>query len=131
MDIVAKLPQELKEIVWSYVKKDVKVWVSKYYYEKYHNLLILKNIPELNKYVISLIIKKDNYIFDIIYNNMRTSWRQTCIILYGNQTFLTYEALLKHKAVKYNNRYVLEHIKGKQHKKQSKDKKKKLIVWRK
>ena len=114
MDIVAKLPPELKEIVWSYVSLDDKVWTSKYYYERYHNLLILKKIPDFNKYVISLIIKKDNYIFDIIYNNMRTSWRRTCIILYGNQSFLTYEALLKYKATKYNNRHVLEIIKGKQ-----------------
>ena len=113
MDIVAKLPAELKEIVWSYVNVDVKVWASKFYYERYHNLLILKKIPDFNKYVISLIIKKDNYIFDIIYNNMRTSWRYTRLaILYGNQTFLTYEALLKYKAIQYNNRYVLELIKG-------------------
>ena len=129
MDIVAKLPQELKEIVWSYVKLDVKVWVSKHYYEKYHNLLILKNIPDINKYVISLIIKKDNYIFDIIYNNMRTSWRQGSWYMYGNQTFLTYEALLKDKAKKYNNIFVLELIKGKQDKKQSKDNKKKILGW--
>ena len=38
MDIVAKLPPELNEIVWSYVSLDVKVWTSKYYYERYHNL---------------------------------------------------------------------------------------------
>lgn len=112
MDIVAKLPAELKEIVWSYVNVDVKVWASKFYYERYHNLLILKKIPDFNKYVISLIIKKENYIFDIIYNNMRTSWKCRHTILYGYQTFLTYEALLKYKAKKYDNKYVLELING-------------------
>ena len=120
MDIVAKLPPELKEIVWSYVNLDVKVWTSKYYYERYHNLLILKKIPNFNKYMISLIIKKDNYIFDIIYSNMHTSWRHARTILYGDQTFLTYKALLKYKAIKYNNRYVLEIIREKQGKNKEK-----------
>ena len=110
MDIVAKLPTELKEIVWLYVDDNVKVWVSKYHYNKYHNLLILKQIPDFNKYIISLIIKNDKYIFDIIYNNMRKSWCRPTAILYGNQTFRTYEALLKYKALKYNNQFVLELI---------------------
>tara|TARA_Y100000741_G_C18241917_1_gene553988 strand:+ start:1476 stop:1871 length:396 start_codon:yes stop_codon:yes gene_type:complete len=130
MEIVAKLPSELKEIVWSYVDNNTKVWVSKYYYEKYHNLLILKNIPDFNKYIISLIIKNDNYIFDIIYNNMRKSWCRSTSILYGNQTFLTYEALLKYKALKYKNQHIFELIKDKQGKKQSKDIKKKILGWR-
>lgn len=131
MDIVAKLPFELREIIWSYVDINVKVWVSKYYYEKYHNTLILKNIPDFNKYIISLIIKNDHYIFDIIYSDMCTSWRQPTAILYGNQTFLTYEALLKFKATIYKNRHILELIKEKQGKKQSKDIKKKILGWRK
>jgi hypothetical protein len=111
MDIVARLPLEMREIVWSYVDNNIKVWVSKYYYEKYHNVIILKQIPDFNKYIISLIIKNDNYIFDIIYNNMRRSWRHSTAILYGNQTFLTYEALLKYKATIYNNQHILEIIK--------------------
>jgi len=41
MDIVARLPLEMREIVWSYVDNNIKVWVSKYYYEKYHNVIIL------------------------------------------------------------------------------------------
>ena len=110
MDIVAKLPPELKVIVWSYVDINVKVWVSKHYYEKYHNVLILKKIPDFNKYIISLIIKNNNYIFDIIYNNMRKSWRRSTIKIYGNQTFGTYEALIKNKALEYNNQHILERI---------------------
>ena len=131
MEIFSMLPPELKEKIWSYVSLDVKVWITKDYYEKYHNSIILKKIPDFNKYVISLIIKKENYIFNIIYSNMRNTWSRTYSIIYGNQTFLTYEALLKFKANKYNNRYVLELIKGKQDKKQSKDNKKKILGWRK
>ena len=131
MDIVTRLPMELREIVWTHVNLNIKVWVSKCYYEKYHNMLILKKIPDFNKYIISLIIKKDNYIFDIIYDNMITTWQRSTAILYGNQTFITYEALLKHKAIKYKNQYVLDLIMGKQGKKQSKDIKKKIVGWRK
>jgi len=114
MDIVAKLPNELKEIVWSYVSLDEKVWISKYYYDKYHNALIINKIPEFNKYIISLIIKNENYIFELIYNDMRASWKNSNTILYGNRTFLTYEAFYKFKANAYNNKYVSELIKGKQ-----------------
>ena len=110
MDIVAKLPNEIKEIVWSYVSLDDKVWISKYYYEKYHNTLIMNKIPEFNKYIISLIIKNENYIFELIYNDMHVSWKNNTI-LYGNRTFLTHEDYYKYKAKTYNNRYVLELIK--------------------
>ena len=112
MDIVAKLPPELKDIVWSYVSLDDKVWISKYYYYKYHNTLIMNKIPEFNKYIISLIIKNENYIFELIYTDMRVSWKNINQILYGNRTFLTYEAFYKFKATTYNNRYVLALIKG-------------------
>jgi hypothetical protein len=130
MDIVKKLPPELTEIVWSYVDIETKVWVSKYYYEKYHNTVILKNIPNINKYIISLIIKKDNYIFDIIYNYTKTTWKYPTQWNYRNETFLTYEAFLKYKAETYNNRYVLELLKGKKSKKEYKDKKNKYLGWR-
>ena len=112
MEIVSKLPPELKEIVWSHVSLDDKVWVSKYYYEKYHNTLIMNKIPEFNKYIISLIIKNENYIFELIYNYMSVSWKNNNVILYGNRTFLTPEYYYKFKAKTYNNRYVLELIKG-------------------
>ena len=42
---------------------------------------------------------------------MRRSWRHSTAILYGNQTFLTYEALLKYKSTIYNNQHILEIIK--------------------
>jgi hypothetical protein len=120
MDIIAKLPPELKDIVWLYVRLEDKVWVSKYYYEKYHNTLIMNKIPDFNKYIISLIIKKENYIFELIYNDMRFSWKFANTILYGNRTFLTYAAFLKFKANEYNNRYLFELINSKRVKKNKK-----------
>lgn len=131
MDIVAKLPDELKEIVWSYVDIETKVWVSKYYYEKYHNTIILKNIPNFNKFVLSLIIKKHNYIFAIIYSCMNKTWKYPTRWNYQNETFLTYQSFLKYKADKYDNQYILELLKGNTSRKEYKDKKKQILRWRK
>ena len=117
MDIVNKLPTELKKIIWSHVNINIKVWVCKYYYEKYHNTIILKEIPEFHKYIISLIIKKENYIFNIIYKHTKMTWKiRNCHyskMTYDNAYYLTYDSYLKHKALKYNNKFVLELIKGK------------------
>ena len=131
MDIVSKLPSELKEIVWSYVDIETKVWVSKYYYEKYHNTIILKNIPNFNKFILTLIIKKYNYVFDIIYRQMNKSWKYPTKWYYSNVTFLSYQAFLKYKAECYDNQYILELLKGKKTRKEYKDKKKQILGWRK
>lgn len=137
MDIVSKLPTELKELVWSYVDIETKVWVSKYYYEKYHNSIILKNIPNFNKFVLTLIIKKYNYVFDIIYRQMSKSWKYPTRWYYSNETFLSYQAFLKYKAERYDNQYILQLLKGnrgnkgKKDRKEYKDNKKQILGWRK
>lgn len=131
MDIVKQLPQELKEIVWSYVSLDIKIWITKEYYEKFHSSLILPYIPDFNKYITYIIIKKDNYIFDNIYNEKKTHWQRQ--YLYNNTKFKTYELFIKHKAEQYENHYVINTIKQNNKSKLSKTvfkEKRKYLTWR-
>jgi hypothetical protein len=132
MDIVKQLPQELKDYIWSYVDITVKVWTIKEYYEKYHNILILTTIPDFNKYMTYIIIKKHNYIFDIIYLEKKTHWQTP--YFFKSIRFKTYDMYLKDKAETYNNNYVLNKIKNNNKlnlKKTQFKEKRKYLTWRK
>lgn len=128
MDYIIELPMEIKEIIWSYVDLKKKVWVSKYYYEKYHNALILNSIPDFKKYMNYIIIKNHNYIFNIIYQEKKNYWQKKWYL--HDMTFETYELYLKYKAEQYNNVFVSELIK-KENKKTRFKEKKKHLTWRK
>ena len=128
MDYIIELPMEIKEIIWSYVDLKKKVWVSKYYYETYHNALILNSIPDFKKYMNYIIIKNHNYIFNIIYQERKNYWQKKWYL--HDMTFETYELYLKYKAEQYNNVFVSELIK-KENKKTRFKEKKKHLTWRK
>ena len=127
MDGIINLPQELKDIIWSFVDITVKVWVTKEYYEKYHNKIILKKIPDFYNYMNYVIIKKHNYVFSIIYPYQRSMWQKK---LYKNNYLgQTFESHLKKKAEQYNNNYVIEIIK--ESTKTKVKEKNKYLTWRK
>ena len=126
MDYIIELPLEIKEIIWSYVDVSKKVWVSKYYYEKYHNTLILINIPDLKKYMTYIIIKNDNYIFNMIYQEKRQYWQKPWYM--HNMSYPTYEMFLKAKAEQHKNTFVSQLIK--ENNKTRLKEKKKHLTWR-
>ena len=131
MDIVKQLPQELKEIVWSYVSLIIKIWITKECYEKFHSTLILPYIPDFNKYITYIIIKKDNYIFDVIYKEKKPHWQRQ--YRQNNTKFKTYELFIKNKAEQYENHYVINTIKQSNKSKLNKTvfkEKRKYLTWR-
>lgn len=130
MYIVQFLPSEIQEIIWSYIGNNTKVWLNKYYYEKYHNSLILVNIPDLHKYINYIVIKKHNYIFRIIYRDRYLNWQRHSKINYTNLFFTNYEEYIKYISQKYENNYINELIKERQRGKTQFKEKKKYLSWR-
>ena len=126
MDIITKLPNELREIIWNYISINVKVWLSKNMYERYHTDIILPTIPEIHTYIIYLVKNKHNYVFNIIYREKREAWNRRRRIHYKRNVYMSFNDLLAARAEEYSNHEIMYLVKNKE----SREIKKK-VIWRK
>jgi len=89
----AILPDEIKDIIWEYVHPKKKVFVSKYYYQKYHKF-----------YATYFKINKVNYFRNIIKND---AWFILKQLLIDNLYDINNNKIMK---IKYKNYYYKNYI---------------------
>lgn len=81
------LPQELKDIIFGYVDNKEKIFVTKEYYIKYHNLLI---IPKYNSYLRFNIRHDNNFVINRLIQENLNSWIKFKNIKYKNTIYASY-----------------------------------------
>lgn len=132
-DNFSKLPQELKDIIWSYVDVKIKVFTCKPYYQKFHKLIItpfkfdtyLRNIIKFDlNFVLSQVLKDEE---ERILKNRKIYYR------FKNYRFNSYINYLHTLIQEYNSKkcqnIFLEWISNKNICKNSFKKKKRDNKW--
>ena len=107
-------PPEIIEIIWNYVPNTTKVWVSKYYYEKYHYELIYPKLKlNYNSYMRFIIRNQYIYLMQINIKEHYVTWCNKIINLkYKQKTFPRYIDYVKNLSLENNSNKIYNLLKN-------------------
>lgn len=90
-------PQEILEKIWFYIPNSNKVWISKYYYEKYHYTLIYPKLKlNYNSYMRFIIRNEYLYLMKINIQEHYYVWCSKIVnIKYKKSTYPKYVDYIK------------------------------------
>lgn len=89
MDIINGLPNELLNIIWSYISPTQKIFLNKTYYNKY-NHLIDKLVKNYQSYIRDIIRVDYQFVFNYILLRNFDKWYKINNYHYGNTIYPTY-----------------------------------------
>ena len=105
-DLIPNLPNDIIELIWSFVSPTCKIFTSKTNYLKYNYLiddLIIDG--RIENYVRYMIINENRFVVKQIIERRFSHWLNMTNYPYQNQTFIDYVAFLKYYCYK-NKLYI-------------------------
>ena len=107
MDLL-DLPKHLLDFIWdNYVSIDVKIFVSKEYYIKYHYLIkyiYFKNISSYKRYIRNIVRNDYSFIFQQVVKENLTKWNKKKIrIQYKKVIYYSMYDYLNMLCIDYNS----------------------------
>lgn len=98
------LPEELIDIIFSYIPSYKKIHLNKYYFEKYHYLLKKHIINNRSEDYIRDMIKRDcDYIFYKLLHENYIKWSNMDDYYYNSFVFFNYITFLCYFCVEHNS----------------------------
>ena len=104
MDI-NELPPELADIIFSYIPDADKLRLNKYYYNKYHGIVLEKLIKKNSESYIRYMVRKDNnFIINYLLKERYNRWINFANYYYKGLEFDNYICFLKYYASECNSK---------------------------
>ena len=115
MALLCKIfPQEILEKIWDYIPNSSKVWVNKYYYEKYHYSLVYPKLKlNYNSYMRFIIRNEYLYLMKINIQEHYDVWSNKIVnIKYKKHTFPKYVDYIKSLSLENNSNKIYSLLKS-------------------
>ena len=94
------LPKELKDIIFAFVDNKQKIFVTKEYYLKYHNLLV---IPKYNSYLRFNIRHDNDFVLNQLIKENFNLWIKPKNIKYKNTVYPSYINYIQALSIEYSS----------------------------
>jgi hypothetical protein len=98
------LPQELMDIIFSYIPDMSKLRLNKYYFKKYHHLVRSKIKNNQTEKYIRYMVRRNNYfIIDHLINENYDRWMQISNYRHKSHRFYDYVEFLLNYCIEYDS----------------------------
>jgi hypothetical protein len=99
-----KLPNELLDIIFSYLPDINKLRLNKYFYEKYHKIVLYKLVKSKCESYIRCMIRRDNdFIIKYLIRENYERWLKFKDYYYNGLEFEDYICFLKYYSIENNS----------------------------